>query len=326
MKNHRRHVLAAIVFAALAPAALAQSAARPVVGFLSGRSPADTKDVLAAFKQGLKEAGYVEGQNVVLEYRWARGNYDRLDALAVELVARKVAVIAATGGTAAAVAAKRVTRSIPVVFISGGDPVKLGLVASLNHPGGNATGASQLAGELDAKKLELLCGMVPSARKIAVLSNSANPVTRRAIAEVKDAARILGRELHLLDARDDREIDAAFEAMRRAQVEGLVMVTDAFFDTRRDQLIALSAKHALPTIYGWSEYPRAGGLMSYGTNLSEAYRVVGTYTGRILGGAKPADMPVQEAKLELLINRRAAKALGLSVPQNLLLRADQVID
>lgn len=321
-----RLVLAASLFAVLTSAALAQQAALPVVGFLSGRSPADTKDVVAAFKQGLREAGYVEGKNVALEYRWARGNYDRLDALAAELVARKVAVIAATGGTAAAIAAKRATRTIPVVFITGGDPVKLGLVASLNRPGGNATGASQLAGELEAKKLELLCGMVPSARRIAVLSNPASPVVGSSIPEVKEAARILRRELHILNARNEKEIEVAFAEMRRAQDQALVVVTDAFFDTRRDQVIVLAAKHALPAIYSWREYPRAGGLMSYGTNLSDAYRVSGTYVGRIVAGANPAEMPVQEAKVELLINRGVAKALGLSVPQNLLLRADQVID
>jgi putative ABC transport system substrate-binding protein len=326
VKHSRRRVLAASFFAALAHGALAQNAALPVVGFLSGRSPADTEDVLAAFRQGLRESGYVEGRNVALEYRWARGNYGRLDTLAAELVAHKVAVIAATGGTAAAIAAKRATRTVPVVFISGGDPVKLGLVASLNHPGGNATGASQLAGELEAKKLELLCGMVPTARRIAVLSNPASPVAESSILELKEAARILRRELHLLAARNETDIDAAFAEMRRAQDHALVVVTDAFFDTRRDQLIALSAKHALPAVYSWREYPKAGGLMSYGTNLSDAYRVSGTYVGRILAGAKPADMPVQEAKVELLINRRTAKTLGLSVPQNLLLRADQVLD
>ena len=298
----------------------------PVVGFLSGRSPADTKEVVAAFKQGLKEAGYVDGKNVALEYRWARGNYDRLDALAAELVARKVAIIAATGGTAAAVAAKRATQTIPVVFIAGGDPVKLGLVASLNRPGGNATGASQLAGELEAKKLELLCSMVPSARRIAVLSNPGSPVVEASIPEVKEAARVLRREVHLLDARNEKDIEAAFAAMGRAQDHALVVVTDAFFDTRREQLIALSAKHALPTVYSWREYPKAGGLMSYGTNLSDAYRISGTYVGRILAGARPAEMPVQEAKVEFLINRRAARALGIAVPQNLLLRADQIID
>ena len=319
-------MLASIALAAIAAAAFAQPTPLPVVGFLSGRSPADTKEVVAAFKQGLKEAGYVEGKNVALEYRWARGNYDRLDALAAELVARRVAVIAATGGTAAAIAAKRAARTVPVVFIAGGDPVKLGLVASRNRPGGNATGASQLAGELEAKKLELLCAMVPSARRVAVLSNPASPVVERSIPELKEAARILRRDLHLLDARNERQIEVAFAEMRRSQDDALVVVTDAFFDTRRDQLIALSAKHATPAIYSWREYPTAGGLMSYGTNLSEAYRLSGAYVGRILAGANPAEMPVQEAKTELLINRRTARAPGLSVPQNLLLRADQVID
>jgi putative ABC transport system substrate-binding protein len=237
-----------------------------------------------------------------------------------------VNLIAATGGTASALAAKNATKTIPVVFTAGGDPVKIGLVASLNRPGGNVTGASQLTADLEGKKLELLRELVPAASTIAVLVNRSNPNTRAQVTDAEGASRLLERKLDFFSAATDPEIETAFEALVRRGSKALLVLADPFFDGRRNRLVALSVRYSLPTVYAWREYAEAGGLMSYGTNIKDAYRVAGLYTGRILKGEKPAEMPVQAAKVELVINRKAAKALGIAIPQNLLLRADEILD
>ena len=308
-------------------AAQAQQPAMPVVGFLNAASPGPWANLVAAFRNGLKESGYVEGQTVAIEYRWAEGKYDKLPELAADLVRRGVSVIVATGGSVSVLSAKAATTTIPIVFSTGIDPVGLGLVASLNRPGGNLTGVMLLVSELGGKQLGLLREIVPTATLIAVLLNPASPAAEDELNYIQQAARNIKQEIHILHARDEREIDAAFATMIQLGAGALLVGSDPFFNSRRDQLVALAARHRIPAIYEEREYAAAGGLMSYGTSFAEGYRQVGLYTGRILKGEKPADLPiVQAAKFEMVINLKAAKSLGLTVPFGLLNAADEVIE
>jgi ABC-type uncharacterized transport system substrate-binding protein len=281
---------------------------------------------MAAFSQGLSEAGYVEGQNLEIEYRWAEGHYDRLPALAADLVGRKVDLIIATSPPCA-FAAKRATSTIPIVFRSGADPVGDGLVASLARPGGNLTGVSALAIEVTAKRLELLSELVPRAEVIALLVNPNSLSAERVIQEVQQAARAKGVRLSILKAGTESEIDAAFASLHELAAGALLVGADAFLSNRREQIVALASRHAIPSIYAWREFAAAGGLISYGASLTSAFRLLGTYAGKVLKGAKPADLPVQQpTTFELVINLRTAKALGLTVPQSMLMHADEVIE
>jgi putative ABC transport system substrate-binding protein len=308
-------------------AARAQQPAVPVVGFLSGRSPGEAASAVDAFRQGLGEFGYIEGQNVTIEYRWAEGHYDRLPALAAELVARQVAVIAATGGEASGLAAKAATATIPIVFTMGGDPVELGLVVSLNKPGGNVTGVTFIVGDIATKRLGLLRQLVPNATTIAMLVNPNYPATSAEVRDVQAAARTIGLEIDLLPASTSREIDAALATFVRKRPDALFVGGDPFLLGQRDQIASLAAHHAVPTTYPQREYVDAGGLMSYGTSVPKGYRQAGLYAGRILRGTKPAELPVlQPTNLELAINLKTAKALGLDVPPTLLAIADEVIE
>src|SRR5262245_44412824 len=307
-------------------AARAQQSGMPVIGFLNGASPEGYAPYVTAFRQGLKEVGYVDGQNVAIEYRWAEGQYDRLPALAAELVARKVAVIAATS-TPAAQAAKAVTATVPIVFTTGGDPIKLGLVASLNRPGGNVTGVSNLLTELGSKRLGLLRELVNSITLIATLINPNSPDAESELRDVEAAARALGLQHTVLRAGSEREIDTAFATMAQQSGGALDVNVDPFFTARRDQIVALAAHHAIPAIYPVPDFAVAGGLMSYGTDFADSYRQAGIYTGRVLRGEKPADLPVQRStKFEFVINFKTAKALGLAVPNSMQLLADEVIE
>jgi putative ABC transport system substrate-binding protein len=323
----RRELLLVLGGAMIAARVLrAQQKAVPVIGFLSSRSPGEAATVVAAFHQGLAETGYVEGQNLAIEYRWAEGRYDRLPALAADLVGRKVDGIVATGGTPSALAAKSATSTIPIVFISS-DPVVAGLVASFARPGGNVTGFSVLGDELLPKRLELLSELVPQARVIALLVNPNNTDTERSIGDVQEAARVKGVQLHILKASTEGGIDAAFASVVQLQAGPLVVGADPFFNSRRDQLVALAARHAVPAIYALREFAAAGGLISYGPSLAAAYRQAGIYAGRILKGEKPADLPVQQpTTFELVVNLNTAKALGLTIPPSILARADEVIE
>ena len=322
---NRRELLLLLGGAMTAARALrAQQKAMPVIGVLSSGSPDPNASFWAAFRRGLGETGYVEGQNVAVEYRWAEGDYDRLPALAADLVARKVDVIAA-GALPSALAAKSATATIPIVFAIGIDPVESGLVASLARPGGNLTGFSNIAAELNPKRLELLSELVPRARMIALLVNPKNPNTEPMIRDVQDAARAKGMQLAILKAGSENEIDVAFTTL--VEAGGLVIGGDPFFDSRREQLVALAARHAVPTIYGGRLYAEAGGLISYGARVTGTARQVGVYAGRILKGTRPADLPVQQpTTFELVINLKTAKELGLTIPQTVLLRADEVIE
>jgi putative ABC transport system substrate-binding protein len=305
----------------------AEQKAMPVIGYLSIGSPALYSPFVAAFRQGLSEAGYVEGQNVAIEYRWAEGHYGRLPALLADLVARKVDVIIMGGGSTGALAAKSATSEIPIVFTQGGDPVELGLVTSLARPGGNLTGVSIQVGELMPKRLELLSELVPQAGMIAVLVNPNNASAERMIRDVQEAGRAKGVQLHILKAATEAEIDSAFDALVQLGAGALVVGADAFFNSRRDQIVALSVRHAVPAIYEWREFAAAGGLISYGPSFPAVNRQVGVYAGKILKGAKPADLPVEQpTKFELVVNLKTAEALGLIVPQTILARADEVIE
>jgi putative ABC transport system substrate-binding protein len=299
----------------------------PVIGFLSGGSAIPFADRLLAFRQGLGEIGYVEGQNVAIEYRWADGQYDRLPALAAELVGRKVAVIAVAGTTAAALAAKAATQTIPIVFIIGSDPVEVGLVASLAHPGGNITGVSQVFFTIAGKRLELLHELVPASAALALLVNATNPYTESEIREVQTRASALGLQLHVLNATNGSDLETAFMSLVEWRAGGLLVGADPFFIIFRDKLVALAAGHRVPTIYGYRDFMAVGGLVSYETDLAAGFHQVGAYTGRILKGEKPADLPVQQpTKFDLVINLKTARALGLQVPTSILLRADEVIE
>jgi putative ABC transport system substrate-binding protein len=304
----------------------AQQKAKPAIGFLSAGSPGPSAPNLAAFRQGLSETGWVEGQNVAIEYRWAEGRYDRLPVLAADLVGRKVDVIATTGGPSA-LAIKSATSTIPIVFSSGADPVATGLVASLGHPGGNLTGVSFISVELMPKRLELLSELVPQARVIALLVNPSSGNAEQIIGNLQEAARAKGLELPILMASTESEIDTAFATLVQQHAGAVVVGGDTFFANRLDQLVALASRHAVPAIYEWREPVSAGGLISYGPSRTGTWHQVGTYVGKILKGAKPADLPVQQpTTFELVVNLKTAKELGLTVPPSILARADEVIE
>jgi len=306
-------------------AARAQQSAPPVIGFLSSRSADDSARVVAAFRQGLAETGYVEDRNVVIEFRWAEGQLNRLPALASELVHRPVAVIAALGESG--YAAKAATTTIPIVLGSGGDPVELGLVTSLNRPGGNVTGATFLTAQLGAKRLGLLRDLVPGADVVALLINPNTAVGRVQTRDVQQAAHALGQNLIVLNGGSDESIEASFATLSQKRVAALLVGGDPFFDTRRDRLIALALQYRVPAIYQFREYALAGGLMSYGASITDMYHQVGLYVGRVLKGEKPADLPVmQVSKFETVINLKTAKALGIKISDNLLSLADEVIE
>ena len=308
-------------------AARAQQPAMPVIGFLNSASANRYEQFVEAFRRGLGETGFIEGQNIAIEFRWAEGQYDRLPALAADLIRNRVAVIVATGGPVSGQAAKAATTTIPIVFISGADPVQEGLVASLNRPGGNATGVNVLLPAMESKRLGLLREMAPNAAVIGVLLNPALPTFGSQVDDVQAAARAVGQRLHILRASSDGEIDAAIATAVELRVGALLVAADPFLSTRRDHLVGLASRYAIPAIYEIREYVAAGGLMSYGVNLAEAYRLVGGYTGRILKGEKPADLPVQQpTKFEFVINLKTARTLGLEVPPGLSARADEVIE
>jgi len=324
---NRRELMLLLGGAITAPCTLrAQQKAMPVIGFLSNETSDTFAPAVAAFRNGLSDAGYVDGQNVTIEYRWAKGRYDRLPALAAELVGREVEVIA-VGSTTAIQAAKSATSMIPIVFVGGGDPVRNGLVASLARPGGNLTGVSIMASELMPKRLELLSDLVPQTRLVALLVNPNNPIAERIMQDVQEAAHVKGMQLQVLRAGDKSEITAAFATVVELHVGGLVVGADAVFDYRRQQLVALAASHAVPAVYFAREFVAAGGLISYGTSLTAAYHQAGIYVGKVLKGAKPADLPVEQpARFELVVNLKTAKELGLTIPPSILARADEVIE
>jgi ABC-type uncharacterized transport system substrate-binding protein len=325
----RRKFLATLLggVAAWPLATRAQQPAMPVVGFLHSVSADAMPSHALAFRRGLAETGYVEGQNVAVEYRWAEGQYERLPALAADLVRRRVAVIAAGGTAAPALAAKAATSTIPIVFQTGSDPVKDGLVASLNRPGGNVTGVSRLSFALAPKRLELLHELVPKATAIAFLVNPTNPVAPSQIQEIREPARTLGLQIQVLEANSERQIEIAFETVVQQRFGALLLANDTYLSGRRELFVALAARHAIPVMYAGRDAVAAGGLISYDASGVDQFRQVGSYVGRILKGEKPADLPVlQPTKFELAINIKTAKALGLEVPSMLLARADEVIE
>jgi len=305
--------------------ARAQSAATPVIGYLHSGSPNERKHQVEAFRQGLKETGFIDGKNVFIEYRWAEGQFDLLPGLAKELVSRQVAVIVAIGGLKPGLAAKQATAAIPIVFTGGDDPVKMGLVQSLSHPGGNATGVVNIAAALDPKRFEILRDLLPKLAKVGYLANpSALDLQVRVQSFMNAAGRV---QVDLLTAADDDGLTAAFAAAKKRQLDALIVAADPFFITRRMRIVALADRHGVPVTYGFREFPMSGGLMSYGPNLAEVSRQAGVYAGRILKGEKPADLPVlQSEKFELVLNLRTAKKLGLHVSRDFLTRVDQVIE
>ena len=316
----RREFIALVGSAVTWPLAARAQSGPPVIGFVNSASADGYAPLVGAFRQGLKETGYIDGQNVAMEYRWADGHYDRLPRLVADLIGRRVAVIAAN--TPAAPVAKAATTAIPIVFVSGDDPVESGLVASLNRPGGNATGVTNYTA-LQGKQLGVLRELVPAARAIAFLVNPTNPLSKPNVRGAQEAAHALGQEIRIVDASTEAQIEMAFQA----QADAIVVAADSFFIERSGRLAALAARHAVPTMYPFREFAAAGGLISYGVSLPDQFRQVGVYTGKILHGAKPEDLPVlQPTKFELVINLKAAKALGITVPPSLLARADEVIE
>ena len=324
----RRRLITALGSAAVGwPfAALSQQPALPIIGFLYARSPEDSSAQLAAFHKGLAGSGYVDGQNIKIEYRWARGQYDQMPSLAADLV-RLPATIIMAGAEPSALAAKAATSSIPIVFVVGTDPVKLGIVASYNRPGGNATGLQIFTTSLEAKRLNLLHELLPRDAIIGILQNPKFPYAQDQLAQIQAAAKGLGQRIEILRASIPAEIDDAFATVARDHLAALSVTADPFFDTRRDQLVTLAAQHAVPVIYQFRQYTAAGGLMSYGINLPDAYRQAGVYVGRILKGEKPSELPVLEPdKFEFVINLKTAKTLGLTIPSGVLAIADEVIE
>jgi putative ABC transport system substrate-binding protein len=313
---------------AMTTASLAARAQQmPVVGFLNSSSPGPWAQFVAAFRAGLKETGFGEGQNVAIEFRWAEGQYDRLPAMASDLVRRKVTVLVATGGIPSVAAAKSVTSTIPIVFTLGSDPVKLGFVASLNRPGGNITGVYFFTASIDDKRLGLLHDMVPAAARFAALVNPKNPNIAGRLKGLEAAARVIGRPLHILNATTLPELDAAFSELKKSGAQALIVAADPFFNGQRAAIVSLASRHAIPAVYEGREFATAGGLMSYGTNFLDAYRQAGIYAGRVLKGQKPADLPVmQSTKFEFVINLKTARALGLQVPPGVSAQADEVIE
>jgi putative ABC transport system substrate-binding protein len=328
----RREFITLIVGAAAAPvlsplAARAQQPAMPVIGFLSGRSANEAQYLVAAFNKGLAEAGIVVDRDASIEFRWADGQYDRLPAQAVELVDRHVTLIVATGAVQSILAAKAATSAIPIVFVTGDDPVRLGLVASLNRPGGNITGVSPLAQEMEGKRLEILHQLLPKTAAVAMLANRSNPSAALQLKDAADAARTLGRQLDVLDVANTADIDSAFAILTQHGDGAVTVIADPFMNSHREQLVALAARHKLPSLFYSREYAVAGALMSYGAGIAESYHQAGVYAGRILKGEKPSDLPVlQPTKFEFVINLKTAKTLGLAIPPTLLALADEVIE
>lgn len=325
--NRRDAVVALVALGAAPRATLAQRPALPFIGFLSTGSPNEREGMVDSFRKGLKEGGYVDGKDVAVEYRWAEGRSDRLPRLATDLVNRKVAAIATSGGLAPALAAKSATKTIPIVFLGAGDPVKLGLVASLNRPGGNVTGVISFPSSLEAKRLQTMRDMLPAANTIAYLVNPNSPIADLTIREVQAAAGATATKLHVVKAGSERELDVAFAAVKKSRANALLVATDALFTTLRDQIVSLAERHAIPASYARREFPVAGGLMSYGPDYADAYRQQGVYTARVLKGAKPDELPViQSTKFELVVNFKTAKKLGLAISRDFLQRVDEVIE
>ena len=308
-------------------AAAPQQPNMPVIGFLSARSPEDSEDLIEAFRGGLKEGGFVEGQNAAIEFSWAHGDYHKLPALAGELVSRRVAVISAVGGETSATAAKQATSAIPIVFAVGSDPVQLGLVKTINRPDGNATGITTSTNQMEPKRLGLLRELAPGVTMIGALVNPKFPAAKRQVHDIEDAAPAVGLKIVIANASADDELDVAFASLVRAGVRALLVAADPYFDTRRDQIIAFAARERLPAIYQFREFAIADGVLSYGISFTDVYRQVGLYTAKVLNGTKPADLPVQQVtKFELVINLKTAKALGITISDNLLSLADEVIE
>jgi putative ABC transport system substrate-binding protein len=327
MRSMRRRAFIRLIGGALAwPIAARAQQGPTLIGFLSSRAPGESEGVVAAFREGLRDQGFIEGQNLAIAFRWAEGRYDRLPSLAAELVGLRVALLFAAGGPPSALAAKRATKTIPIVFSAASDPVYLGLVPSLSRPGGNITGMSTLTTPLGAKGIEILKELLPKASVIAFLANPSNPSTALQVKGAHAAADGVGVRLRVVNASTVDELDRAFAELARQRPDGLVVTGDPFFDSEREKVVALAARSGVPAVYAWRESVVAGGLVSYGASLTDSYRQAGIYAGRILKGEKPADLPVmQPAKFELVINLRTAKTLGISIPQSLLVRADEVI-